>query len=69
LLKAVQDKSWERVLVTYLNLLHKELSMLELEDPIEVYGDSNSWVKAKKALTMETWLSFKNKQVGFLSSA
>jgi len=69
LLKTVQDKSWERVLVTYLNLLHQKLSMLEFKDPVEVYGDANSWVKPKNALTMEAWRSFENKQVGFLSSA
>lgn len=69
LLEAVQDKSWERVLVTYLDLLHKKFSMLEFENPIEVYGDANSWVKPKNALTMDTWLRFENKQVGFISSS
>jgi hypothetical protein len=58
LLKAVQDKPWKRGLVTYLDLLHKKLSMLEFEDPIEVFGDTNSWVKPQKALTMDRWLMF-----------
>lgn len=69
LLKTIQDESWKRVLVTYLNLLHQRLSTLGFDNPVEVYGDENSWVKPRKALTMKTWLSFQNKQVCFLSSS
>jgi len=68
LLVAVHDKPWERVLVNYLDLLHKKLSVLEFENPIEVYGDANSWAKPKNALTMNAWVMFANKQAGFLSS-
>lgn len=68
-LKIIQDEPWKHVLVHYLNLLHCKFSKLEFENPVEVYGDANSWVKPRNALAMDTWRLFENNQVGFLSSA
>ena len=65
----IQSKPWERILVAYLDFLNKKFSTFSFKNPIEVYGDENSWVKAKNALTMDNWLMFENKQVGFLNSA
>lgn len=68
-LKIIQDKPWEHVLAHYLKLLHGKFSKLEFKNPVEVYGDANSWVQPQKALTMDSWRLFENNQVGFVSSA
>lgn len=65
----IKDKKWESILITYLDFLHRKFSTLPYQIPIEVYGDENDWVKADKALMLDKWTMFANKQVGFKSSA
>lgn len=65
----IKDKRWELILITYLDFLHRKFSTLPYQNPIEVYGDENNWVKADKALMLDRWTMFAHKQVGFKSSA
>lgn len=64
----IHEKPFERILITYLNCLHEKISMLEFENPVEVYGDEGL-VAPGKAFTKDEWQTFADKQAKFASSA